>query len=207
MTHYAQPHATAPAPAPATATAPAPAHPYPHPPAQAQVRPSTRQEAQEPQQPHVPKQPQQPQRPQRQDVQKQDAGQQGGQQQALALQWRPRGVDPIPQHRVPSLPDDTQRWIARIAAAVVEVSNGDRPARQMFRVLSPATLERLQRRARVRPGRNGPVRSVTSLRLAQPVSGVIEATAVIQGARRFQAVALELRRRRGQWVVTAAEVR
>lgn len=128
-------------------------------------------------------------------------------QQQLALEWRPRGVDPVPRHTVPALPDDLQRWIARICAAIAEVAAGVRPARQLFRVVRPGPLERLQRRARVQSTGNGAVRRVSSLRVSQPAAGVLEATAIVEGARRFQAVALELRRSRGAWQVTAVEIR
>ncbi len=128
-------------------------------------------------------------------------------QASLDLVWRTRGVDPVPQHRVPPLPDDLHRWIARLCAAVVEVAAGDRPAKQLFRVVRPVPLERLQRRARVQPSRNGPVRAVSSLRVSQPAPGVLEASAVVEGSRRFQAVALQLRRRRETWQVTAVEIR
>ncbi len=128
-------------------------------------------------------------------------------QQALALEWRPRGVDAVPRHPVPPLPDDASRWIARLCAAVAEVAAGDRAARQLFTVMSPSALELLQRRSRVCRSHNGPIRGVGSLRLSRPRPDVIEATAVVQGSRRYQAVALELRRRRGTWLVTAAEIR
>ncbi|MFN8125788.1 MAG: Rv3235 family protein [Candidatus Nanopelagicales bacterium] len=128
-------------------------------------------------------------------------------QQTLDLAWQPRGVDPVPRHPVPPLPDDTSRWIARICAAVAEVAAGDRAARQLFTVMTPSALELLQRRARVTGTRNGPIRGVGSLRLSRPRPDVIEATAVVQGSRRYQAVALEIRRRRGRWLVTAAEIR
>lgn len=128
-------------------------------------------------------------------------------QQQLALQWLPKGVDPVPQHSVPPLPDDLQRWIARTCAAVAEVAGGIRPARQLFRVVRPGPLEQLQRRARVMPSGQGPVRRVASLRVSQPAPGVLEVTAVVECTRRFQAVALQVRHIRGTWRVTAAEVR
>ena len=130
-----------------------------------------------------------------------------GGQAELALVWRPRGVSTVPQHQVPPLPDDLQRWIARTCAAVVEVAAGVRPAKQLFRVVRPGPLEQLQRRSRVRPSGNGPVRRVTSLRVSQTSAGVLEASAVVEGSQRFQAVALQLRRVRGTWQVTAVEIR
>lgn len=131
----------------------------------------------------------------------------GPEQGELALKWLPKGVDPIPRHGVPPLPNDLQRWIARTCAAVAEVAGGVRPARQLFRVVRPGPLEQLQRRARVTPSGHGAVRRVASLRVSQPAAGVLEVTAVVECARRFQAVALQLRHIRGTWQVTAAEVR
>ncbi len=125
----------------------------------------------------------------------------------LALEWRSRRVPVVPQQPLPPLPDDLQRWIARVCTAVVEVAAAERPASQLYRVIRPGPLERLQRRSRVAPSGNGPVRGVTSLRVARPRPGVIEAAAVVRGARRYQAVALQLRQRGTAWQVTAAEVR
>lgn len=131
----------------------------------------------------------------------------GTQQQALALEWRPRGVDVVPRQPVPPLPDDASRFIARLCAAVAEVAAGDRAARQLFTVMTPSALELLQRRARVSRSHNGPIRGVESLRLSRPRADTIEAAAGVRGSRRYQAVALQLRRRRGTWLVTAAEIR
>lgn len=128
-------------------------------------------------------------------------------QDELALVWRPRGVATVPQHRVPPLPDELQKWIARTCAAVVEVAAGVRPAKQLFRVVRPGPLEQLHRRSRVNPSGNGSVRRVASLRVSQPSPGVLEASAVVEGSQRFQAVALQLRRVRDAWQVTAVEIR
>ena len=128
-------------------------------------------------------------------------------QDQLPLEWLPHGVEPVPRHRVPPLPDDLQRWIARTCAAIVEVAGGRRPAQQLFRVVRPGPLERLQRRARVAPSTGGAVKRVASLRISQPATGVLEVCAVVECAQRFQAVALQVRRIRQTWQVTAIEVR
>ena len=127
-------------------------------------------------------------------------------QQALALEWRPRGVDAVPRHPVPPLPDDASRWIARLCAAVAEVAAGDRAARQLFTVMSPAPSN-CSNAAPGSAGRTTAHPGVGSLRLSRPRPDVIEATAVVQGVPSVSAVALELRRRRGTWLVTAAEIR
>lgn len=125
----------------------------------------------------------------------------------LGLEWLGRSSPVVPQTPLPPLPDDLHRWVARVCSAVVEVAAGDRPAGQLYRVIRPGPLERLQRRSRVAPSHNGPVRGVSSLRLARQRPGVVEATAVVQGSVRFQAVALQLRERSGTWQVTAVEIR
>jgi hypothetical protein len=90
---------------------------------------------------------------------------------------------------------------------VAEVASGDRPVRQLIRVMTPGAAELLQRRARLAPSRNAPIRRVLSVRITRPSQRTIEASAVVEGARRCQAVALQLRRQRDAWIVTAAEVR
>lgn len=100
-----------------------------------------------------------------------------------------------------------QRWVGQVAVGVAEVAVGQRPARQLFAIMTPAALQRLQRRAAVRPSGNGPIRKVISVRLATPLPDTLEATALVEGATRCQAVALQLRRRRNGWLVTAAEIR
>lgn len=128
------------------------------------------------------------------------------QQGQLALAWISRSTPALDAVPTPRLPDDLQRWIARICSSVAEVAAGDRAARQLFTVVSPKALDLLQRRARTNPSRNGPVRAVTSLRVSRLGVDVLEASAVVQGSKRYQAVALQLRRRRGSWVVTAIEM-
>lgn len=131
----------------------------------------------------------------------------GAAQGELGLEWLGRSAPVVPQPSLPPLPDGLHQWVARLCSAVVEIAAGDRPAAQLYRVVRPGPLERLQRRSRVAPSRNGPVRGVSSLRLARQRPGVLEATAVVQGSARYQAVALQLRERNGRWQVTAVEIR
>lgn len=128
-------------------------------------------------------------------------------QKALALEWAPKGVTTPPVQSAPPASSALQRWVGQLCVAVAEVAAGDRSARQLTRVMAPATAELLQRRARLAPSRNAPVRRVLSVRISRPSQSTIEASAVVEGARRCQAVALQLRRRGRVWVVTAAEVR
>lgn len=100
-----------------------------------------------------------------------------------------------------------QRWVGQVSAGVAEVAGGQRPARQLFTIMTPGALDRLQRRAAIRPSGNGPIRKVLSVRLNSPTPGTLEAAAVVEGTRHCQAVALQLRRRRSGWLVTAAEIR
>lgn len=129
-------------------------------------------------------------------------------QDNLPLEWERRAParTALPPSRV-AADRALHRWIGQLCAGVAEVAAGDRPARQLFLVMTPATIDRLQRRSRLHPSANGPIRRVLSLRVTSPNPGTLEATAVVEGARRCQAVALQLRQRRKGWLVTAAEIR
>lgn len=128
-------------------------------------------------------------------------------QKALPLEWAPRGVTTPPAQATPAASKPLQRWVGQVCIAVAEVASGDRPARQLMRVMAPGAAELLQRRARLAPSHNAPIRRVLSVRISRPSDRTIEASAVVEGARRCQAVAIQLRRRRDSWVVAAAEVR
>lgn len=130
-------------------------------------------------------------------------------QEELALLWRPRGVTTVPQHRVPPLPDELQKWIARTCAAVVEGSlPGVRPAKSnCFQWCGRGRWSScIAGRGSIPPET---VRCVASRRCGglEPSPGVLEASAVVEGSQRFQAVALQLRRVRDAWQVTAVEIR
>lgn len=128
-------------------------------------------------------------------------------QPALPLQWI-HGSTVVSQPPAPGAQDSAlQRWIGQLSFAVAQVAAGERPARQLFRVVSPSALDLLRRRAALQPSRNAPLRRTLSVRVARPSPDVAEATAVVLGARRVQAVALQLRRRPRGWHVTAIEIR
>lgn len=130
------------------------------------------------------------------------------QQEMLPLEWRRQVPSPceVPT-RAASRSGALHRWIGQVSTGVAEVAAGVRPARQLFLIMSPGAVERLQRLAAVHPSGNGPIRRVLSVRVSHPGPGTMEAIAVVEGARRCQAVALQLRRRRQGWLVTAAEIR
>lgn len=128
-------------------------------------------------------------------------------QAALPLEWAPRGIAAPPARPAPPASGSLQRWVGQLCVAVAEVASGDRPARQLMRVMAPGTADLLQRRARLAPVRNAPIRRVLSVRISRPSDRTIEASAVIEGSRRCQAVALQLRRHKDTWIVTAAEIR
>jgi Family of unknown function (DUF6459) len=128
-------------------------------------------------------------------------------QATLPLVWAPRGVATIAEHPVPGSAAPLDRWVGRICAAVAEIACGDRPPQQLFRVVHPTVLTRLRVLAGSQRASNSPIRRVTSVRVTHTSPRTIEACAVVQGARRSQAVAIQLRRRQRGWLVTAVEIR
>jgi hypothetical protein len=157
-------------------------------------------------------------------------------QGALALNFPlPSGLDaappPIPHLalvdddfgpvRTPthSLPPVTA-WSARLAVALAEVLDGQRPAGQLMRwvsndvdaglrawarakVLHPSLAAATWGTERIPSGRRR-ARRVRSLRWTCPVDGVAEVAAVIEGGPRPVAVALRLEGRDGRWVCVQA---
>ncbi len=128
-------------------------------------------------------------------------------QQPLSLEWRKRGLETVPQQPGPAVTSKTQYWIAQLSQGIVEVAAGLRPPNHLHTVVSPRVLSRLRVMHAVAGSRaNAPVRRTSSVRVTQVSPNVLEACAVVHGRRRPQAVALQLRRRRDRWIVTAAEV-
>jgi hypothetical protein len=111
-----------------------------------------------------------------------------------------------------SVPPDLDAWVGRLAAAVMEVLHGTRPAGQLTRWLAPRVHRALaDRAARVRPLRDGPplvcVRSVrTSQRPGDGGRGAVEAAVVVAVGPRCRAVALRLEPYAQRWRITALEV-
>ena len=128
-------------------------------------------------------------------------------QQPLSLAWRKRELETVPQQTGPVITTRTQNWIAQLSQGIVEVAAGLRPPNHLHTVVSPRVLSRLRVMHAVAGSRNNaPVRRTSSVRVAQISPTVLEACAVVQGRQRPQAVALQLRRRRDRWIVTAAEI-
>lgn len=109
-----------------------------------------------------------------------------------------------------ALPDPRPRAAAAVRI-LLEVLCGDRPTRQVAALVSPAILERLERRP-PRRFRAEPRRcELRSLHLSEPAECVAEAAAVVfvpptnrgPARARSRAVALRLEGADGRWTVTA----
>lgn len=111
-------------------------------------------------------------------------------------------------------------WSARLASAVAEVLDGQRPAGQLVRwvsnevdaglrawarakVLHPALAQVTWGPERLPTGRRQ-ARRVRSLRWSSPVDGVAEVAAVIDGGPRPLVMAFRLEGRDGRWVCVQA---
>jgi hypothetical protein len=106
-------------------------------------------------------------------------------------------------------------WVARIARAIVEVADGDRPAGQLNRWVDRAPLAMLsargvayRRHPAVRDRRNSlsaarATQQVRAVRLCPVSSRAVEASAVLVGGGRGRALALRLEARGSDWIVAA----
>lgn len=103
-------------------------------------------------------------------------------------------------------------WTAQLARAIAEVASGERPAGQLTSHVARDPLQRLALRGRAvarHPSRRGspaPLRTVRGIRVCAVASGVVEASAVLVGAQRAQAIALRLEAAGSRWVATAVEL-
>ncbi|MHB1067326.1 MAG: Rv3235 family protein [Candidatus Nanopelagicales bacterium] len=113
-----------------------------------------------------------------------------------------------------SLPDP-RRWTAQLAQAVSEVLAGSRPAAQLTRWLARDQLARISARAaaralhpsaRAQRGVPRP-RTVRAVRVCPVAPGIVEASAVLVGGERAQAIAVRLEATAGRWVATVVDVR
>jgi len=110
---------------------------------------------------------------------------------------------------------DPRRWVAQLARAVSEVSVGERPASQLTRWVSRDQLVRIAARAdamrrhpsaRNQPGRPQ-ARTVRAVRVCPVAPGIIEASAVLVGGERAQAIAIRIEATAGRWLATAVDLR
>lgn len=119
------------------------------------------------------------------------------------------------------LPDelpDPAAWMARLSCGVAEVLAGERPAAQLTRWVSRTELARLSARAaaiarhpatraqRAGSPRTTAVRMVRAVRICPVAPGVVEASAVLVGSARSQAVAMRLEATNGRWLATAVDL-
>jgi hypothetical protein len=149
----------------------------------------------------------------------------------LALSWEVSpgvpAVPGIPRHlrivgdpgdavcaEFPDLPDPRQ-WVARLAGAISDVMIGARPAAQLTRWLTRDQLTRVSARAAAisrhpsaRAQRKTPqARTVRAVRVCPVASGVIEASAVLVGGERSQAIAFRIEAVAGRWLATVVDLR
>ncbi len=153
-------------------------------------------------------------------------------QLALDLEWEVApGIDAVPGVPAhlrlvtpgddsalipPGLPD-AGRWVAQLARAVAEVHTGERPAAQLTRWVSRSELMRLTARAAAyarhpatraqRASGGTPTRAVRAVRVCPVAPGIVEASAVLVGRNRSQAIAIRLEATGGRWLATAVDLR
>lgn len=120
------------------------------------------------------------------------------------------GPSSPPEHPSGSL---TASWVARMARAIIEVADGDRPAAQLTRWVDRAPLAMLSARGvafrrhpavRNRRGALSATRATQQVRAVRlcPVSPeAVEASAVLVGGGRGRALALRFEARGTGWVV------
>lgn len=132
-------------------------------------------------------------------------------QGSLAVDFRRDAYDSFfgPQAtRTGDLPD-AATWARRMIQAVLETTDGSRPAEQLRRWLAPDVLARVARRghlARRRGGRRQGPPTVRALTTCHPADGVCEVSAVVRAEGRIRAVALRMSGVDRRWLVTALEL-
>jgi hypothetical protein len=101
-----------------------------------------------------------------------------------------------------------------LARAIGEVAAGQRPAAQLTNHVSAdqlrpiARLGHVARHPSARPRREaGRLKRVSGVRVCAVAPGVVEASAVLVGEQRAQALAMRLEAKGGRWVATAVELR
>jgi len=117
---------------------------------------------------------------------------------ARFAQRQPTSADHLPEPR---------RWSARLAQAIVETLHGHRPIQQLLRWTDDTVYSLIAQRLSSRPRARLGIRPVIrTIRVCNPTDGVAEASVVVQGGRRYRALALRLEGLDGQWRCTALEI-
>jgi hypothetical protein len=106
----------------------------------------------------------------------------------------------------PAEPADARRWSARLAQGIAEALAGHRPVQQLVRWTDESVYEMLTHRLTGRVPPAGPRPRVRSIRISRPRDGVVEATAVVDTAGRYRALALRLEAGHGHWRCTALDI-
>lgn len=150
----------------------------------------------------------------------------GARQLALPLEYEVApgvpAIPPVPTHLhlvtdAPAMPEGLPPaglWTARLARAIVEVAQGERPAAQLAPHVSRDQLTRLSLRGNAvarhpssRQTRGATrMRQVRGVRVCPVAPGIVETSAVLIGGQRAQAVALRLEAVGQQWLATAVEL-
>ena len=109
---------------------------------------------------------------------------------------------------------DPQPWAARLAQAVAEAIDEQRPLTQLARWVSDDVLDEVEARlhrlrtSSPRPPRRGDLRiriCVMSVHVCEPEDGVAEVCAVVRRGGRSTAMALRLEGADGRWLCTALQ--
>lgn len=132
-------------------------------------------------------------------------------QDSLAVDFRHCGEDPDfgPQATPTALLPDAQRWVVRMAQAVLETVSGARAPAQLVRFTTPevhASLSRRSAAARRRSRAPGRRTAIRRTRLCHPADGVVEAAVVVVDNGRVRAMAMRLSGVDGRWVITALQL-
>ncbi len=120
-------------------------------------------------------------------------------------------ADPeLPGHRrtmASELPEP-EKWVRRMAQALIEVMSGARPAPQVIRWTTPEVYSAVARRNAAAGRRSIAARRavVRQVRICEPAAGVIEACAVVVDNGRVRALAMRLRDIDRRWVVSELQV-
>ena len=103
---------------------------------------------------------------------------------------------------------EPEKWVRRMAQALIEVMSGARPAPQVIRWTTPEVYSAVARRNAAAGRRNIAARRaiVRQVRICEPAAGVIEACAVVVDNGRVRALAMRLRDIDRRWVVSELQV-